>query len=219
MWLRSQLMAQRVPFVVAKLGRDADPFMLHLYAVLAEKERRLVSERTKAVLAAKTASGIKLGNPRNLAQASELGRRIQTAAAYEVVAELMPIIQAIQSTGATTLEAITQALNQRGIRTARGAKWYASLVMNVIEHGKVPHEAAAVLWNGNCRSGRGGAIIMRLIARLPVMRSKRRAAAKVGGPCFAHKTVYKQVGGAVARGRNGNSGRTRKTGASRLSAS
>ena len=44
----SGLMAQRVPFIVAELGRDADPFMLHLYAALAEKERRLISERTKA---------------------------------------------------------------------------------------------------------------------------------------------------------------------------
>ena len=39
------LMAQRVPFIVAELGRDADPFMLHLYAALAEKERRLISDR------------------------------------------------------------------------------------------------------------------------------------------------------------------------------
>src|SRR5256885_6460879 len=46
------LMAQRVPFIVAELGRDADPFMLHLYAALAEKERRLISERTMAALAA-----------------------------------------------------------------------------------------------------------------------------------------------------------------------
>ena len=38
----SGLMAQRVPFIVAELGRDADPFMLHLYAALAEKERRLI---------------------------------------------------------------------------------------------------------------------------------------------------------------------------------
>jgi DNA invertase Pin-like site-specific DNA recombinase len=44
----SGLMAQRVPFVVAELGADADPFMLHLYAALAEKERRLIAERTKA---------------------------------------------------------------------------------------------------------------------------------------------------------------------------
>ena len=46
-------MAQRVPFIVAELGRDADPFMLHLYAALAEKERRLISDRTRAALAAR----------------------------------------------------------------------------------------------------------------------------------------------------------------------
>ena len=45
------LMVQRVPFIVAELGRDADPFMLHLYAALAEKERRLIGERTRATLA------------------------------------------------------------------------------------------------------------------------------------------------------------------------
>ena len=60
------LMAQRVPFIVAELGRDADPFMLHLYAALAEKERRLISERTKAALAVRKASGGKLGNPSNI---------------------------------------------------------------------------------------------------------------------------------------------------------
>src|SRR6195952_593383 len=53
------LMAQRVPFMVAELGRDADPFMLHLYAALAEKERRLISERTRAALAIRKASGVR----------------------------------------------------------------------------------------------------------------------------------------------------------------
>ncbi len=77
----SGLMAQRVPFIVAELGRDADPFMLHLYAALAEKERRLISERTKAALAAKKASGHKLGNTRNIASAGLIGRSVQTAAA------------------------------------------------------------------------------------------------------------------------------------------
>src|SRR5256884_9976551 len=62
------LMAQRVPFIVAELGRDADPFMLHLYAALAEKERRLISERTRGALAAKKAAGARLGNPHNLIQ-------------------------------------------------------------------------------------------------------------------------------------------------------
>src|SRR5205085_173903 len=60
----SGLMAHRVPFVVAELGADADPFMLHLYAALAEKERSLISQRTRVALAAKKAQGYKLGNPR-----------------------------------------------------------------------------------------------------------------------------------------------------------
>jgi DNA invertase Pin-like site-specific DNA recombinase len=89
-------MAQRVPFIVAELGRDADPFMLHLYAALAEKERRLISERTKSALAAKKASGAKLGNPSNIAQAGELGRSMQKAAAEEFVTGLVPIIEAIR---------------------------------------------------------------------------------------------------------------------------
>src|SRR4051812_48883204 len=53
----SGLMAQRVPFIVAELGADADPFMLHIYAALAEKERALISDRTRAALAQKKAQG------------------------------------------------------------------------------------------------------------------------------------------------------------------
>src|SRR5436189_765832 len=82
------LMAQRVPFIVAELGRDADPFMLHLYAALAEKERRLISERTRAALAAKKAQGAKLGNPRNLAMAGELGRTTLIGSAEDLAQRL-----------------------------------------------------------------------------------------------------------------------------------
>ena len=49
--------------IVAEPGRDADPFMLHLYAALAEKDRRLMSDRTRAALAAKKAAGASLGIP------------------------------------------------------------------------------------------------------------------------------------------------------------
>src|SRR6202167_4431257 len=59
----SGLMAHRVPFVVAELGPDVDPFVLHLYAALAEKERTLISQRTKAGLAAARARGVVMGNP------------------------------------------------------------------------------------------------------------------------------------------------------------
>src|ERR1051325_9429837 len=57
----SGLMAQRVPFIVADLGADADPFMLHVYAALAEKERRMIAERTRNALAAAKAKGVTLG--------------------------------------------------------------------------------------------------------------------------------------------------------------
>src|SRR6476620_8340595 len=71
------MMAQRVRFIVAELGVDADPFMLHLYAALAEKERRFISERTRSALAARKAQGARLGNPKNASDAAALGRKAQ----------------------------------------------------------------------------------------------------------------------------------------------
>ena len=57
----SGLMAHRVPFLVAELGPDVDPFILHLFAALAEKERAMISVRTKAALAAAKKRGVPLG--------------------------------------------------------------------------------------------------------------------------------------------------------------
>ena len=68
----SGLMVHRVPFIVAELGADVDPFMIHLFAALAEKERALISQRTKAALSAAKARGQKLGNP-NISAAREAG--------------------------------------------------------------------------------------------------------------------------------------------------
>ncbi|HEY6755738.1 MAG TPA: recombinase-like helix-turn-helix domain-containing protein [Pseudolabrys sp.] len=60
------------------------------------------------------------------------GRQIQIAAADEFASDLLPVIDAVRRTGATTLEAITRALNDRGIRPARGTRWYASSVANLL---------------------------------------------------------------------------------------
>ena len=128
----SGLMAQRVPFMVAELGRDADPFMLHLYAALAEKERRLISERTKAALAIRKASGSKLGNPINIREAGDIGRVTLAAAADEYARSLLPLLRSVRAEGAMTLAAITSALNDRRIPTQRGARWHASSVANLL---------------------------------------------------------------------------------------
>src|SRR5467141_2741356 len=91
------LMAQRVPFIVAELGRDADPFMLHLYAALAEKERRLISERTKAALAIRKASGGKLANPINIREAGAIGRASLVASADEHARNLLPVLRTVRN--------------------------------------------------------------------------------------------------------------------------
>ena len=98
----SGLMAQRVPFLVAELGADADPFMLHLYAALAEKERRLIAERTKAALAERKARGTALGNPVNAPQAAAIGRSVQISDADRFAANVLPVIDAIRATGITS---------------------------------------------------------------------------------------------------------------------
>ena len=127
------LMAQRVPFIVAELGIDADPFMLHLYAALAEKERRVISQRTTAALAARKARGKQLGNRTNIGEAGDLGRHSAREAAVQFAANVLPIIASVQTTGIATLAGIADALNSRGIRTARGGRWHVSTVRIVLQ--------------------------------------------------------------------------------------
>lgn len=133
----SGLMSHRVPFIVAELGADADPFMLHLYAALAEKERALISARTRAALAAKKSQGVKLGNPRNIDQAAAKGREEQRAAADRFAANVLPIIESIKAAGATSFDAIAKALNARGIRTARRGFWHSTTVRNLLSRRKI----------------------------------------------------------------------------------
>jgi DNA invertase Pin-like site-specific DNA recombinase len=126
------LMAQRVPFIVAELGTDADPFMLHLYAALAEKERRQISERTRAALAGRKERGAKLGNPRNASDAAAAGRRAQIAAAEAFATTVLPIVTSLQKAGVTSYRGIAAALNGRGVRAARGGRWQVSNVRNLL---------------------------------------------------------------------------------------
>jgi len=130
----SGLMAKRVPFIVANLGKDVDPFMLHIYAALAEKERADISARTKAALAAKKAQGVKLGNP-NLATIAVAGRAKRTNIADRFAEQIRPMIEGIRASGIITNQGVAEALNARGIRTARGSDWHATSVRRVLNRG------------------------------------------------------------------------------------
>src|SRR3954451_10243473 len=89
----SGLMAQRVPFVVAELGPEVDPFMLHVYAALAEKERAMISTRTRDALAAARIRGVKLGNRTNLREAGRLGAAATRDKAEQHAGNVLPILQ------------------------------------------------------------------------------------------------------------------------------
>lgn len=128
----SGLMAHKTPFLVAELGADVEPFLLHLYAALAEKERALISSRTKAALAAAKARGITLGNPR-LSEARAVANARHKAGADTFAALVTPAVQEAKAAGATTLRQLADALNNRGIATARGGRWEAQTVANVLK--------------------------------------------------------------------------------------
>lgn len=128
----SRLMEEKVPFVVSELGLDVDSFMLHMWSALAEKERQLISERTKAALQAAKRRGVILGNQKNLGEAQQIGRQIQTEKADAFARNISPTIDEIRTAGINTLSGIASALNRRGIPTARGGKWAATTVGNVL---------------------------------------------------------------------------------------
>jgi DNA invertase Pin-like site-specific DNA recombinase len=108
------LMASHVPFLCCDIPH-ADPFLLHIYAAVAEQERRATSERTKAALAAKKAGGATLGNP-NLAaaRAVSLERSQARAAAHAaVIARHMP-------PDATSYADAARSLAARGVLSVTG---------------------------------------------------------------------------------------------------
>jgi DNA invertase Pin-like site-specific DNA recombinase len=103
-----------------------------IYAALAEQERTLISQRTKAALAAaKARRGVKLGNP-NLAAIRDSGGEAGKAEADRFANNVLPIIAQVRKAGALTLQQIADALNDRSVATARGGSWYPSNVRNFL---------------------------------------------------------------------------------------
>lgn len=124
----SGLMSHRVEFVVCDLGRQSDPFVLHLYAALAEKERAMISARTKAGLAAAKARGTKLGMAARtksaIRQIASTGGKANRDAALARLKPLQWALESALSNGAS-LRAAAELLNQRGVESPGGGRWHA----------------------------------------------------------------------------------------------
>ena len=115
---------------------DANRLTVGIMAMAAEEERRAISERTKAALAAAKARGVKLGGRVENLRNAELGRQ-RAVEARQVksearTADLMPVIDAIRAEGITSATGIAKALNERGIPTTRGGSWQAVQVQRML---------------------------------------------------------------------------------------
>lgn len=119
-----------VPVMFAEMPNASD-LEIGIRAVVAQEEGRLISERTKAALAAAKARGVKLGGPRTADQYERAGEAA-TRQADAFAASVAPILADVQKAGAVTLRHIAEALNARGVRTARGRRWRQTTVKRLL---------------------------------------------------------------------------------------
>lgn len=115
---------------------EANRFLLHVMAAVAEHEARMISDRTRAALAAAKARGAALGwsmpsraeEQRHAARKGAV-RNVQKADRH--AANVLPVVRQIAARG-VSLRQIADELNARGIKTARGGLWYAATVRNIM---------------------------------------------------------------------------------------
>jgi DNA invertase Pin-like site-specific DNA recombinase len=131
----SGLMESGVDFTAVDFPQ-ANRLTVHILAAVAEHEAKMISERTKAALAAAKARGVRLGGYRGArltAEARQAGCKAVTDRANARAADLAPIVGALQAAGARSLRAIAAGLNDRGVRTPRGTgKWQAGTVSQLL---------------------------------------------------------------------------------------
>lgn len=128
----TSLMQAGIDFVAAD-NPHANKLTIHLLAAIAEHERDLISERTKAALKAVKKRGVKLGSP-NPKKGSKVGIKVLKKQADDFADRVMPVVYELQRHGYTTLREIARGLMARGIKTPRGnSEWRASQVDNLLK--------------------------------------------------------------------------------------
>ncbi|WP_084776851.1 recombinase family protein [Anabaena sp. PCC 7108] len=106
-------MVKNCPKLIIAENPNAGEFELNLRASLAQEERRLISERTKAALAVKRSQGCELG---------KVGRETVTESRRAATLQAFEIAQKLRADG-KSLDAIAQHLNELGLTTSRGSVW------------------------------------------------------------------------------------------------
>lgn len=139
----ANLMESSVEFVAVDMPM-ANRLTIHILAAVAEHEREAISARTRAALATAKARGRSLGwsiksRREEQARASRRGADSGRSRANAFASNVVPIVESIKASGIGTLSGIANALNARGVNTARGGAWHATTVRNVM----LRHKSAA----------------------------------------------------------------------------
>lgn len=142
----SDLMESGVEFVAVDMPQ-ANKLTLQILAAVAEHEREMISQRTRAALSAAKMRGTRLGNPQpDMAKASATA----SASAAHFRAGITPMICTLQAEG-RSLRSIAAELNAKGISSARGHIWYATLIRAVLST-NIKLSSAIILEHGKCQT-------------------------------------------------------------------
>lgn len=134
------LMSKGVPFIVCNLGLDVDPFMLHIYAAVSEKERKMIGERTRAALQAKKrrdptwlpGKAVTVEGALRQSEGRRLGGSRTPSATLAFRVRVGALVRAY-SEGGASLGAVARRMTADGVPTSRGGtQWYASTVASVL---------------------------------------------------------------------------------------
>lgn len=144
------LQKSEVKFTVAEMP-DATELTIHIYAAMAQHERKLISQRTKDALARAKANGKKLGNPclqrgeripgSGIPSYANDGR-IESADNFaveitKVIREMISQRKETEGSSGMSLRDIAECLNNAGYRTARNGQWHATSVKRILERAKI----------------------------------------------------------------------------------
>lgn len=121
----SSLMEAGVEFLAVD-APYANKLMLHILAAFAEHERELISQRTRAALAAAKARGVVFGaNGRKMAQKA-------TSDAVEAAQPYAPMVERLMAEGCTSARQIAQGLNDAGVASRAGGQWHSASVIRLL---------------------------------------------------------------------------------------
>ena len=128
----AKLMKGKVDFIACDIP-EADRFTIHIFAALAEKEREMISSRTKAALKALKDRGVKLGNP-DMSNDEYRYKHTQKMRDSRKPKQYDPVLMDIITSTQGTLQQIADKLNRLEFKTTRNKSFTPVQVFRLLKH-------------------------------------------------------------------------------------